>query len=162
MTAPAQSLHDWHRNVFTRRHDVTLKGGPYKTTFAGTTDIHDRDVRLGTARTVIVSRAVDGLSPDEWQHAQAAFDASPAGVALTDKDPGVRREHCDLWLRHTLYETEHPDLVPASEMALNVVLDHHATPAKIVAHRARIVAHVKSMPAAPPPAPAPSAPEGTS
>jgi hypothetical protein len=93
------------------------------------------------------------MSPAEWKHAQEAFDATDEGKALEDQDPGVRHEHCELWLLRSLYEADHADMVPSTEMALNVVLDHHAHPKALHGHRTRLVAHVKDGKALAPTAP---------
>lgn len=133
-------LHDWHREIFTKRTPTTLVFPAYSTTFGGNFPEVRHDVTLNTARTVVCQRVVNGLSPAEWKHAQAAFDASDEGHELEDKDPGVRHEHCELWLLHQLHEADHPELVPVTELALQKVLDHHAKPEKIGLHKARVLA----------------------
>ena len=137
-------LHDWHRAEFTKRMPVTVLVKGYQPHFGAEVPDQDLDLVLGTVRSVVVARTVHGLSPDDWKHAQDAFEASDEGKALADADPGVRREHCELWLLKRLYEAEHPDLVPASESATFALVDHHAHPKKVAAHRARLVAHVKT------------------
>lgn len=134
------ALHDWHRQVFTKRTPTTLVFPAYSTIFGGNFPEVRNEVTLNTARTVVCQRVVNALTPAEWKHAQAAFDASPAGRALTDKDPGVRHEHCELWLLHSLHESDHPDLVPVTELALQVVLAEHTKSHKLAAHKARLVA----------------------
>lgn len=157
----------WHRETFTKKHKVTLVQSRWTTPFhPGTfpknpdgTPLEDREVALPTARSVICQRVVNGFSPEEWAHAQAAFDASDEGEALADQDPGVRREHCEVWLLHRLYEADHPELVPASEMALVRVMAHHASTEKMHAHKRRLVAHVKDGVHLAPPAPKAGTPE---
>lgn len=163
MTAPAQSLHHWHRTVFTKRHEVTLQIPEHKGTFGAVIPAQTRDVTLHNARTVVCSRTVNGMSPAEWKTAQDAFDASDEGKALDTDDAGVRHEHCELWLLRVLYESDHPDMVPSTEMALNVVLDHHAHSKALHAHRTRLVAGLGAPKVAapvvvsvPPPAAAPA------
>lgn len=136
------ALHAWHREVFTKRTPTTLVFPAYSTIFGGNFPEVRNDVTLSTARTVVCQRVVNQLSPAEWAHAQAAFDASDEGKALPDTDAGVRHEHCELWLLHRLHETEHPELVPVTELALQQVLAHHAHPERVRAHKARLVAHV--------------------
>lgn len=137
------ALHDWHRDVFAKRHDVTISFPSRPTQFGGPTEAVSNDTTMGSARACICQRVVNGLSPAEWTAAQDAFDSSDEGQALTDKDPSVRREHCELWLLKSLYEADHPELVPASELARLTVLEHHAQPKFVAAHKARLVAHVK-------------------
>jgi hypothetical protein len=131
-------LHNWHRDVFTKRVPTTLVFPEYSTTFGGNFPEVRNDVTLNTARTVVCQRAVNAMSPEDWKHAQEAFDASADGKALVDKDPSVRREHCELWLLHQLHESDHPELVPVSELALQKVLAHHAQPHLVAKHHARL------------------------
>lgn len=144
------ALHAWHREVFTKRTPTTLVFPAYSTMFGGNFPEVRSEVTLNTARTVVCQRVVNEFSPEEWKQAQAAFDASDEGKALESKDAGVRREHCELWVLHRLHEADHPELVSATELALQKVLAHHAHPEKIRAHKARLVAHLaKGEPLAP-------------
>lgn len=136
-------LHDWHRDVFTKRTATTLVFPAYSTTFGGNFPEVRNEVTLASARSVICQRVLNEMSPDEWKHAQKAFDASDVGFALEDKDPSVRREHCEIWLLHSLHEADHPELVPGSELALQQVLAHHAHAARVTLHKARLVAFCK-------------------
>lgn len=137
------ALHKWYREVFAKRTPTTLVFPAYSTIHGGNFPEVRNEVTLSSARSVICQRVVNGFSPEEWKAAQAAFDASEEGESLdVDADPHVRREHCELWLLHLLHETEHPELVPGSELALQKVLAHHAHPSKIGAHRARLIAHI--------------------
>lgn len=137
------ALHQWHRETFTKRTDVTLVWPARSTMFGGTFPEVRKDVKLGTARAVICQRTVNALSPEEWKHAQAAFDDSDEGKALEDKDAGTRREHCELWLLKRLHEADHPEMVAPTELALFSVLEHHAQRSKMDLHMERVVAHVK-------------------
>lgn len=139
-------LHDWHREVFTKRTPTTLVFPAYSTIFGGNFPETRSDVTLNSARTVVCQRVVNEFTPAEWAHAQAAFDASDEGLALKSEEADVRREHCELWVLHLLHETEHPDLVPVTELALQQVLAHHAHPDKVKAHRARLVQHLADGP----------------
>lgn len=132
-------LHDWHRDVFTKRTPTTLVFPEYSTMFGGNFPEVRSDVTLASARSVICQRALNELSPDEWKHAQEAFDASPVGQALKDDDVSVRREHCELWLLHQLHESEHPELVHGNELALQKVLAHHAHGDRIDLHKERLL-----------------------
>ena len=145
-TAPEKSPHaDWHRETFTKRAEATIVWPAYSTPHGGNFPEVTRQVTLNSARAVIVQRVLNGLTPAEWQAAATAFDASPEGVALETKDAPTRREHLELWLARTLFEGGVKDdagndlLVPASELALQKVLDHHAHPTKVAAHRAALM-----------------------
>lgn len=141
------ALHDWHDSVFhfSQRREETLVFPAYSTTFGGNFDEVRSDVTLPKdARSVVVRRAVNALTPDEWKDAQAAFDASDEGKALASVDPGERREHCEIWLLRELYESDHPELPVHGEIALQKVLEHHAHPDKVAAHKTRLVDSIRS------------------
>jgi hypothetical protein len=138
------ALHDWHRETFTKRTPTTLVFPAYSTTFGGNFDEVRNEVTLASARSVVVRRAVNALTPEEWKQAQTAFEASKHGRALATKDPSERREHCELWLLQVMHESNHPELPPVSELALQKVLAHHAHPDKVHAHKSRLCAALKS------------------
>lgn len=136
------ALHDWHRSTFTKSHDTVLEFPPMQTQFGGTLPAQTRNVRLKSARAVVCQRAVNAMTPEQWADAQDAFDASDEGHALASTDPSVRREHCELWLLKSLFEAEHADLVAPTELALNSLLEVHATTGKVHAHRDRLLGMV--------------------
>lgn len=137
------SLHDWHREVFCKRTPTTLVFPAYSTIHGGNFPETRSEVTLASARSVVVQRVVNSLTPEEWTLAQEIFDASSEGLALKTRDVADRREHCELWLLHLLHEADHPELVVGSELALQKVLAHHAHEDKIEAHKDRLLAHLE-------------------
>ncbi len=157
------ALHDWHRHEFQKRHTVTVVWPARSTMFGGNYPEERREVTHCSARTVIAQRILNALTPAERAKVQAAFDASDAAKDLTitrqkrelngagdlvgvvdeagepvmEEVEGDRAEMAQLWFLHRLHTDDHRDMVAPTELALNVVMDHHATPAKVRAHRAR-------------------------
>lgn len=170
----AQTLHDWHRTTFTKRTEVELVA-PARTTDTGQTIPERRTMAtLNLARTVIAQRIYNALPPAEKAEVQAAFDASDAGKALDSKDAGERAEHAELWALKALFEAKHETMPAVGELALQQVVQVHAHPSRLVAHRGRFLAAMRTAkasvtpvvgaPAAPAvvPAPAPAESGGAS
>lgn len=141
-----QTLHEWHRETFAIGTPVTLQFPERSTTFGGTFPAETRDVTLRTARAAVCQRVINGLSPAEWTASQQAFDASDDGQALDTDDASDRRAHCELWLLHKLYTSDHPGLPAGTELALYMLVEEHANPAKIKAHRKALLASLEVKP----------------
>ena len=144
------ALHAWHRETFAKTTEVTLQPKHYAGRFGGIFPQDASGAPLGpttrpikSARAVVCQRVVNGMSPAEWKAAQEAFDASTEGLELHDEDAGVRRDHCEVWLLRCLFDEEHEHMPAATEPALLELLDLHATPARLDAHRARLVEMVQ-------------------
>lgn len=133
---------DWHASTFTKRTAVSVVWPAYSTQLGGSFPEQVHNVTLNNARAVVVQRIVNGMSPADWEAAEKAFDTSHEGVDDHAKDAPTKRAHLEMWLLRKFYESDAEGLVPDTELALQKVLDHHAHPAKVAAHRAQLLGSV--------------------
>jgi hypothetical protein len=147
------SLHEWHkkasartpivlvtkeRNVNGLRFPEVVSGGERLPN--GQISEPDGSIHRGTARMCIAQRTRNLMTPAELEAALKLFDASPEGLELkaSGAPESTRREHGDLWILREL--AEHESMPPETELALEVVLAHHAHPKKLAEHKARLFA----------------------
>lgn len=127
----------------------------------------DGSIHRGTLRSAVAQRARNAMTLDELAVLRKRWDASPEAKALAEehaKRPVVsvfstgndgkvhtsevpfashdvaeheRVEHFELWVLRELHD--HESMPAESELALEKLLQHHAHPHKIAAHKQRVV-----------------------